>query len=216
MLIGVEKRFLFVANTKTASTSIEDVLLPHAEVFRMGTSERKHISLADTKAKYGFLFNNPNHSWGSYFKFGVMRDPLDWIGSWYRYRRGNQVHSPLPRDMTFAEFWAQADWNIRFGSGNKNLQKRMFTTQDGDVLADVIIPYHRVDEYFPELCKLLHIPYNLPRKNVSVLRDVGSIPAALREEVLDFYAEDYALWERLDEINAAGMAQLRTKRAKVG
>ena len=37
MLIGIEKRFIFVANTKTASTAIERVLDPLAD-YRHGGS----------------------------------------------------------------------------------------------------------------------------------------------------------------------------------
>lgn len=47
MLIGVHKRFVFVANTKTASTSIEHVLMEHSECLALGNPRRKHMPLAD-------------------------------------------------------------------------------------------------------------------------------------------------------------------------
>ena len=214
MLIGVKKRFIFVANTKTASTSIEDALVPYAEIMCAGTSERKHISLPNAFSEYQFLFGQPNYAMDRFFKFGVMRDPLDWIGSWYRYRKGNQVQSPLPAEMDFEAFWANKDWNIQRGDGAKHLQRDMFIGAKGHLWADVIIPYHKLSELFGEICTLLHVPAPLPRKNVSVLSDTGIIPPALQEEMREFYAADYALWDQLDTINEAGMDKLRGRHQK--
>jgi hypothetical protein len=211
MLASVEKRFVFVANTKTASTSIEHLLIPHCEVFRSGTPQRKHITLYDTLQTYRFLFDQPAHAPERYFKFGVMREPLDWIGSWFRYRKGNKVQSPLPADMSFAEFWAMRDWNVLLGNGQPNLQRRMFVGPEGGVLADVIIPYHRLDEMLPEILEQLRIPGSLPRLNVSEITHPPEMPEALREELRAFYAPDYDLWKRLDEINARGMAKLHAR-----
>lgn len=214
MLIGIEKKFLFVANTKTASTSIEKVLVPHSDVVMQGNSELKHSPLAEGRAAHRDLFERAEGGWDSYFKFGVMREPFDWISSWFRYRRGNQVESPLPLEMTFADFWARKDWNLFRGpQKEKNLQRRMFVDAEGKVLADVIIPYHRVAEYFPQICDQLGIPRGLPRENVSTLREMDPIPEALHQEMLEHYAEDYVLWNQLDQINAAGMARLRALRA---
>ncbi|SDE59363.1 sulfotransferase family 2 domain-containing protein [Ruegeria marina] len=209
MQIGFGKKFIFVANTKTASTSIEAALMRYSDIVRAGDPRRKHTSLYEGIRTYPVVFRNPHHRPESYFKFGVMRDPIEWIGSWYRYRSGNKVESPLPADMSFADFWARADWNIRFGNGQKHLQRNMFTTPDGDLLADVIIPYHKVSEMFAEICTLLKIDDPLPRKNVSQRTDTGWIPQDLLEEMRTFYAEDYALYNRLDEVNAEGMARLR-------
>ncbi len=210
MLIGFEKRFLFVASTKTASTSLEQVLRPHTDIVRAGTAQRKHIALRDIVPTYDFLFSQPGYQPESFFKFGVMRDPLDWIRSWYRYRLGNKVESPLPEGMSFAEFWARQDWNILQGDGRKNLQRDMFVDYDGQVLADVIIPYDRLDGMFHEICTAFGIPRNLPRANVSRIQEIEHLPAGLEEEIRDFYAEDYALYAELDAINAEGMSRLRS------
>ena len=90
MLIGVKKRFVFVANSKTASTSIEKALVPHAEIQRGGGSNRKHIFLRAGLREYGFLFERKKYAADTFFKFGVMRDPVEWIQSWYRYRRATR------------------------------------------------------------------------------------------------------------------------------
>lgn len=211
MLISVEKRFVFVANTKTASTSIEAALGEYAEIHRDGTPARKHTPLHEVLESYDFVFSRPEHTPERFFKFGVMRDPIEWILSWYRYRRGNQVESPLPQDLSFADFWARKDWNIERPQGaGKNLQKDLFCAPDGRVLADAILPYHQLGELFGQICDELGINNPLPRHNVSVLQDHEDLPQSLLEEMRAFYAADYALMDQLDTINAEALSRLRS------
>lgn len=205
MLISVENRFVFVANTKTASTSIEHALWPHADIFRGGTSDRKHLPLREIYPTYDFLFSQPEHLPDSYFKFGVMRHPVEWISSWYRYRKGDKVDSPLPEDMDFESFWRKRDWNIIWHDGLRNLQRRMFCDTNGDVLADVIIPYYRLEEMLGQICTGLKIDAVLPKKNVSTIKWHTVVPPEMRSEVEAFYAEDFELWRRLEALNARGM-----------
>mmetsp|Transcript_12181 Transcript_12181/g.15936 ORF Transcript_12181/g.15936 Transcript_12181/m.15936 type:complete len:102 (+) Transcript_12181:337-642(+) len=101
MLISTSRRFIFAANTKTASTSIEHVLSPYAEIIYDGESATKHMPLSVARGKHPAFFDR--HAETACFTFGVMRDPLEWIGSWFRYRSGNEVESPLPSDSTFAQ-----------------------------------------------------------------------------------------------------------------
>ncbi len=210
MLISTQEHFVFIANSKTASTSIEQILAPHADVVMAGTAQRKHMPLRAALAECEPFASGADPA--RYFKFGVMRDPLDWIGSWFRYRRGNRVDEPLPRHMSFAEFWALQDWNFRRGDGRAHLQRDMFLADDGRVLADVIIPYHRLEPLLGEICAILGIDHALPRRNVSRLKETGDIPASLQRELRDFYEADYALFGQLDEINAGGLAALRAGR----
>lgn len=213
MLIGVRKRFVFVANTKTASTSIEHALAEHAEIMRGGSPERKHIRLSQIGPEYWFLFSHPKFPPDTFFRFGVMREPLSWIDSWFRYRRGNKVDAPLPPDMSFEDFWRARDWNTQRADGTKYLQSSFFTGPGGGVLADVIIPYERMNDYLPEIFELLNVRHALPRKNVSAVRETGDpLSPSLLAEMRDFYAADYALYDSLDRHNAAGMEKLRARR----
>ncbi|AXI44767.1 hypothetical protein C1J03_01190 [Sulfitobacter sp. SK012] len=211
MLISIEKRFMFLANTKTASTSIEDALLPYTDIYRGGTPARKHISARDAYPAYPFLFKQPDFAPRTFFRFGVMREPMDWIGSWFRYRKGNQVETPLPEEMDFAGFWEQNDWNIRRPNGNKRLQSDMFCHRDGQPIVDMVIPFHEVAKTFQEICGALGIPAPLPHMNASHIQMPSVIPERLLDEVREYYAVDYALWDQLDALNANGRNKLMTR-----
>lgn len=212
MLIGDKKKFVFVANTKTASTSIEQVLKPHAEIHHAGSPERKHVPLWRLPHLYPEVTGGPFGSppMDRFFIFGVIRDPFDWIGSWFRYRKGNKVDSPLPADMTFEQFWAQRDWNVVRPNGMRFLQRHMFCSGKGEVLADVIVPYERLNEIFGEICDGLGVESDLPRENASRLREF-EVPESLRAELRQHFAPDFKLRERLDAINAKGLKKLRER-----
>lgn len=210
MLIGLEKRFVFVANSKAASTSVEKILAPFSEIIVAGTPDRKHILLRDAFKAYDVLFGQPDWHPDSFFKFGVLRDPIEWIHSWYRYRKGNKVASPLPAEMTFEAFWAAGDWTRFLASGQKRLQRDFFTDAEGRVLADFIIPYDDLEQQFARVCRHLGVRRPLPRENVSRLRpDDTPIPKTLIAEMRDFYAEDYELLARLPEINDRALPPAR-------
>lgn len=208
MLISVEKRFVFIANTKTASTSIEQTLMDHAEIVRTGSPMRKHIALHRALEVYDFLFSQPEYTPDSFLKFGVMRDPIDWISSWFRYRKGNHVQSPLPADMTFSDFWANKDWNLIRPDGGKFLQRHMFCNPQGHLITDLVIPYQHLARDFQTLCESLGIQAPLERKNVSKITQDQVIPDDLLEEVQTFYERDYALFDQLHHINQPGWARL--------
>lgn len=215
MLISTSKRFIFVANTKTASTAIEHVLAPHAEHQLGGTPKQKHLPLSAVESTMPQVFSAPANTLDWFFTFGVMRDPIDWIVSWYRYRRGNKVQSPIPADMSFDAFWQRCDWNIRRKTGQKFLQSPMFLGPDGACLADVIIPYDQMATCAAPIFAALGTPGTVPRKNVSLVRDPGEpLSPALRDEMRAYYAEDYALLDSLDRINAQGMDKLHAMTAR--
>ena len=208
-MISVEKRFIFVANTKAASTSIEHLLLPHSDIISSGNPQRKHIPMKQVLNKYPFLFEQPNFQPDSFFRFGVMRHPLDWIKSWYQYRKGNNVASPLADNIDFSAFWAQKDWNILRRNGTRHLQRQKFCSPHDELLMDVIIPHHRLGEMFGNICEELKIKNTLTEKNKSLLKDTETVPDMLKSELSEFYAKDFELFEQLDQINEVGMNKLR-------
>ncbi len=215
MLIGVKKRFVFIANSKTASTSIEHSLVGQAEIQRGGGPQRKHIYLRDALPEYDFLFGRSGYGIESFFTFGVMRDPVSWIQSWYRYRCGNKVESPLPAGMSFAAFWALNDWNRTMQSGAPRLQSHFFTNKHGVPIVDYVIPYDQLASHFGMICDRLGIKAPLQSKNVSkVKKRMIDVSPELVEEMQAFYAKDYALLAQIPQINAAGLAKLEARRQK--
>lgn len=215
MLIGLEKKFIFIANTKTGSTSIQRALVPFSDIRHGGTPARKHISVRDVQVEYASVFTHPGCDFDSFFKFGIMRDPADWVSSWFRYRKRKQARFPLPSDMTFEEFWDQRDWTFQSKEGEKNLQKKRFVSESGDLLMDRIIPYPELAQQFSEICDGLDIKTTLERANKSRIR-ASEVPIApkLRRELEQFFEEDYDLYHQLTELNSRLSPTVHFSRSK--
>ena len=99
-------------------------------------------------------------------------------------------------------------------NGRKHLQLQAFQGRKGNILSDMIIPYHRITEIYPDVARLLDVDPKLPRHNVSNLPNDLDIPMHLQEEMRAFYEEDYALWANLDELNEKGMKKLKRRAAR--
>jgi hypothetical protein len=190
MLIGVQKRFVFIANSKTASTSIESALTPYAEINRVGSPQRKHISWQEARSEYSFLFDQPQFSPNTFFKFGVLREPSDWVRSWFNYRLGNsKIESPLPSSMTFEEFWRGDDWVKSIN------QKSKFLDNKGEMSFDAILPQDELAQLFPIVSSLLGINVTLQKENRSPSKFPKElIPEELLNELNNFYIEDYEFY----------------------
>ncbi|MEM1429395.1 MAG: hypothetical protein AAGG09_08050 [Pseudomonadota bacterium] len=215
MLISISHRFIFVANSKSASSSVETALRPFCEIERGGAPNRKHIGMPGILNVYDFLFREERLARHTFFAFGVMREPLDWIGSWYRYRAGNRkLPTALPAGMTFAEFWERQDWTFRDRAGQKNLQSRRFLGADGEPLVDMIVPYDRVAEDLSKIADAMDLDLKLPRRNRSRITERPSlIPDFLESDLRAHFAEDYALYDRLDAVNRTAWERLQETRA---
>lgn len=212
MLLSVKRRFLFVSNTKTASTSIEAALRDFCEIERTGSPQRKHIEYRQILKEYRFLFSRKRFAPETFFRFAVMRDPVDWFYSWYRYRRGNDVEAPLPEDMTLQDFWELNDWNRTRGDGSRNLQSHMMLGPQGGIGLDMILRYEDLETGFPRLAKGLGIKADIPRLNVSRLKGGSDeIDPGLRREMELHFAPDYEVYGSLERINASGAEKLAAR-----
>ena len=208
MLIGIKKKFIFVANSKTASTAIEFALAPYAEINHTGTPQRKHISWINVLEEYKSIFQQPGCSPQEFFKFGVIREPVEWVMSWYNYRLGNQdVEHPLRSDMTFEEFWSGADWV-------KNItQMEHFLDSSGSCAFDLLIPHEAIAGVFPKVLRILRLSdFSPPQKNVSrkTIRRTD-ISESLEIEINEHYEKDCEAYSKWRHEGAATADSFLTK-----
>ena len=77
MLLSLSKKFLFIANLKTASTAIERVLAPHCELRLTSSPFGKHQSFVEFAERFRWLLSVTAIE--DLFIFGVIRDPVDFV-----------------------------------------------------------------------------------------------------------------------------------------
>jgi hypothetical protein len=190
MLISLRKRFIFVANLKTASTAIEKMLRPHCEVAIIQARYGKHASLGEIQERFRWI--HEYHAREEFLVFGVIRDPVDYVVSLYNSHmktafEGQRIYTG---DLAFAEFWTS--WNAR-NSRQLQPQWERFVNREGKFDVDFLIDYRRLDQQLPEALRLLDVPFKaLERANVSpgkFSRD--AIPPDTIEHIYARYAEDH-------------------------
>lgn len=196
MLISLSRRFIFISNSKTGSTSFESALDPYAEIRTRGHA--KHQTWREVREAWSFLFDHPDHRPETFFRFGVVRDPLDWFVSWYNYRLGSEVEWPLAPGTTIEQFWQRNDWTKFRKDGSKHLQKKHFTDADGVCRFDLVMPMDLLREYEQPLFARLGVEAKLPVENKSrKFLSSKDVAPALAAEIREFWAEDYAFLEEM-------------------
>lgn len=172
MLIGLKYKFIFVANSKTASTSIESVLEKYADISEKVDPKKKHQTCIQILTNYKKELDAAGGA-DSFFKFGVMREPIDWLYSWYRYRSGNEgIEAKIRQELSFEEFFHRGDWNIWLDKENQvpRLQSRHFVSKISDnLLVNKLIKFENLEPELNVVLSRLGLPAEkkLPVKNKS-------------------------------------------------
>ncbi|MBV9991199.1 MAG: hypothetical protein JOZ72_07880 [Alphaproteobacteria bacterium] len=167
MLLSLNKKFLFIANLKTASTSIERVLSNHCELRLTQSNHAKHQTFIEFAERFKWMLSLTNVE--DLFVFGVIRDPVDFVLSLYNSHKREQFKEN-PRlytgDMDFARFITQ--WVPRNADQLKNQYLR-FVSTEGRLITNLLISYDKIDAGLEMVANRIGVPEltKLPRANAS-------------------------------------------------
>ena len=189
MLLSLSHKFLFIANLKSASSSIERALAPYAEFRATRTNWGKHDDLTTISKKFRWI--KKYVATGDFFVFGVIRDPVDFILSLYNFhtRPSFEGKKHSSRDLPFDDFWR--NWCSR--SWQAKPQHRRFIDRAGRFQATHVIEMSELAKEFPQICSKLDVKATLPKLNVSpVLLSRADLTPEQISQIKERYAEDYA------------------------
>jgi len=189
MLISLSHQFVFVANLKSASSSIERALAPFAEFRATRTNWGKHDDLSTISKKFRWIgrYVPPR----DFFVFGVIRDPVDFILSLYNFhtRPGFDGFAHSSKGMSFDKFWR--DWCSK--SWQAKPQHRRFVDKHGKFQISHVIEMSELTKEFPQICSKLDVKATLPKLNVSPeLLSRADLSGEHIRQIEERYAEDYA------------------------
>jgi hypothetical protein len=196
VLIFWKERLVFLANTKTGSTSIEAALDGMAHVAIRRPPELKHM-----RARRYRRFMAPllEQSAGAPFStLAVMRDPIDWLGSWFRYRQRDEIRDEArsTAEIAFAEFVAAYLSDDPPPYAQVGSQAQFLCAEDGATLVDHVFRYETLATFIAFLEDRLGCEITLPRMNVSP-RAALDLPGPLRDRLRARFSPDYRLYESL-------------------
>jgi hypothetical protein len=143
MLISTTQRFIFVATPKAASTAIECRLRPYCDVAINETRFGKHLTLCQIADRYSWIFDEIPLS--KFFVFAVMRDPVDFMLSFYNSHCHPDFLAEPPGvftgKMSFTEFLEK--WTASTPEQVRPQHERMLD-KNGNVGVDYVISYENL------------------------------------------------------------------------
>lgn len=197
MLVFWKQRLVILATPKTGSTAITTALESLSVMTLLRPPELKH-----TPAYRYQRFIRPYlraAAGGEFTAVALMREPIDWLGSWYRFRRRDDIDSPekSTSHLSFAEF-AQAymaDPRPAFAQIGRQA-KFLSGMNDAALGVDRLFRFEEIDRFIAFLEEQLDFPLELPRLNVSPQGDLA-LPPALENDLRGYLAPEYALYETI-------------------
>ena len=194
MLVFWEARLAFLATPKTGSTAIAAALESLAAVSIQRPPLLKHTTVHRYRRFIGPYLAAASKD--DFTLVALMREPRDWLSSWYRFRQREETDpTKSTRGMTFDTFvraWCQ---DPRPEFADVGSQGRFLRPRQG-VGVDRLFRYEEIDRFVEFLEDRLGCEITLPRLNVSPpgVTELSSETEALLREVA---VEDYQLYKTL-------------------
>ncbi len=195
MLVFWKQRLVLLAVPKTGSSAYESALAPLASMVVSDPPELKHAPVY----RYNRFFRPMFEKMGAEKMdlMAVIREPIDWLGSWYRYRqRGFLEGKPTStRGLSFDAFCQAYATGERPPFANVGSQAKFVEPRPNGVTVDHLFKYENQSGLLAFLEDRLGTEIALPRENVSPRRDTA-LSAETEAKLRRKQAEDFAIWER--------------------
>ena len=194
MLVFWEQRLAFLATPKTGSTAIAAALESLAAVSIQRPPLLKHTTVHRYRRFIGPFLEAASKE--TFTLVALMREPTDWLGSWYRFRQREETDAgKSTRGISFDDFvraWCQ---ETRPDFADVGSQARFLRPRQGQGV-DRLFRYEEIGTFVHFLEDHLGCEIILPRLNVSPPGATDLTPGT--EALLrDFAAEDFALYQTL-------------------
>lgn len=194
MLIFWECRLVFLATPKAGSTAIETALEPLASLAVRRPAELKHTDLGHYRSHIAPWLHSVT---GDHFTtIALMREPLDWLRSWYRFRLRDDSEDAehAMTGLDFADF-ARAYVDPQGAAVARIGNQADFLTAGQDRV-DRIFRYEDIESFTHFLEDSLDCAISLPRVNVPPAVDVSLSPGH-EAELRRLMQRDFQLYQSL-------------------
>jgi hypothetical protein len=196
MLLFWKAKLVLLAVPKTGTTALEAALLAHADAAILNPPEKKHLTARRWRNQLAPFFENRGAR--QIETMAVIREPRDWLGSWYRYRARPEIDATASSTagMDFAQFVTGWLSEPEPEYAHVGRQSRFVSNAEGAVIVDHLFRYEEMEKAVAFLQMRLGITLDLGRRNVSPKADL-TLPPALEARLQREAAADFALWASL-------------------
>lgn len=197
MLVFWKARIVLLAVPKTGTTALERALAPVADAAVVNPPGLKHCTVRKYRGELSAFFEQKGRR--PMDLVAVMREPVSWLGSWYRYRSRPQLdgHANSTAAMAFDAF-------VRAHLADPPPDFARVGSQATFLTGGVqhLFAHDRMDGLRAFLEARLEREITLPQVNVSPPGEVA-LETETDRMLRAARAEDFALWDRLDTAGGA-------------
>ncbi|MBN7795021.1 sulfotransferase family 2 domain-containing protein [Parahaliea mediterranea] len=205
MQMSTAHRFAFLCMPKCASSSIESAIAEHCNINFSGNDRFKHINAQDFQTfVMGYTRKVQRHL--RITTFCLMRDPVDWLFSWYRYRQRKDLRDPnhpfahnYTGNMSFDEFaTAFMSEGERPTFANLPTQSEFLLLDNGEIGVDRVYSMDRLDLVAEFLSERIGKSIQVPHKNKAPSLAMELSPD-IRNALEQSLARDVELFQQVRE-----------------
>jgi len=199
MVLSLRRGLLFLCTPKCASTALSEVLAPFGDVVLTGVPALKHLNWAGFQSHFGALVDQHLPQKTTLESFALMRDPLEWACSWYRYR----ARPFLARQDNHPHYTGATDFNGFIGALLEDeppafaaigTQSSIFCDEHGKVAVDHLFPLENMDRVSRFLEEKLDAPIAVPQRNESAAGASLSLESDLEQAFRNRFAREYDIY----------------------
>lgn len=197
MLVFWKQRLVFLSVPKTGTTAWEEALAPHAAMAVLDPPELKHAPLYRYNRFFRPMFEKACKT-DDMQTLAVMREPVSWLGSWYRFRRRPfmQGKPNATFDVSFDAFVTAYMQDDPPGFANVGNQATFLEPRPNGTAVDHLFRYENQDALLRFLEERLEMKITLPRSNVSPEMSLSLSPD-IERRLRKKRAEEFALWDSI-------------------
>jgi hypothetical protein len=195
MLISVEKRLANLAMPKTGTTAVQQAIHKYCDIQFSRSPRTKHMTM---RVFERFMMPYLREiGAGDTETFCVIREPVDWLGSWYRYRsRPGFSSAKSTRGVSFAEFVEAYLTHPQPAFARIGGASRFVVGRSGMPAVTHMFRYDNMVGMVRFLEERFGRGIRLPKANVSPERDL-ELPSALRTRLETERAKDFSIYADL-------------------
>ena len=196
MLVFWKERLVFMSVPKTGTTAYEKALAPLASMSIQDPPELKHAPLYRYNRFFRPMFEKVSKT--EVETLAVMREPISWLSSWYRYRRRPfmQGQRNSTHEVSFDEFVTAYMMGDTPPFANVGSQAKFLEPRPNGTSVTHLFRYEDQEGLIAFFNERLKTQLVLDRENVSPEIDVHLSPeveAKLRRKC----ADEFTLWESI-------------------
>ena len=197
MLVFWKQKLVFLSVPKTGTTAFQQALGPMADIVILDPPELKHAPLYRYNRFFRPMFEKACRT-DDMETLAVMREPVSWLGSWYRYRQRPfmQGRPNATFDVSFDDFVEAYMQGQPPGFANVGSQAKFLEPRPNGTAVTHLFRYEDQAGLIAFLEQRLDTVIDLPRANVSPEMELSLSPAVERK-LRRKKAEEFALYESI-------------------